>query len=76
MIGCESWDAPCDTLGVCIVGTESATRELAPTARAASLIGSEEPVARRALAEFPFAPLVVGGGGGGILRAMSWILDK
>ena len=65
MIGCESWDARdalgvcCDALGVCIAGTEWAPRELDPTARAGSLIGSEEPVARRDLAEFPFAPLVV-----------------
>ena len=74
--GCESWDAPCNALGVCLTGTETATRELDPTARAGSLIGSVEPVARRALAEVPFAPLVVGGGGGGILRAISWMVDK
>ena len=61
MIGCESWDAPCDALAVCIAGTESVTRDLDPTVRAGSLIGSEEPVARRALAEFPFASLVVVG---------------
>ena len=76
MIGCESWDAPCGVLGVYIAGAESTTRELDPTTRAGSLIGSVEPVARRALAEFPFAPLVVEGGGGGILRAVSGIVDK
>ena len=61
LIGCESWDAPCDALGVGIAGTETATRELDPTAIAGALIGSVEPVARRALADVPFAALVVGG---------------
>ena len=62
LIGCESWDAPCNALGVGLAGTETATRELDPAARAGSLIGSVEPVARRALAEVPFAPLMVGVG--------------
>ena len=75
LIGCETWDAPCNALGVCLAGTEPATRELDPAARAGSLIGSVEPVARRALAEVPFAPLVVGGGGGGIVGAKIWIFD-
>jgi hypothetical protein len=76
MIGCESWDVPCDVFGVCITGTEWTARELDPTVRAGSLIGSEEPVTRRDLAEFPFAPLMVEGGGGEILRAISGIVDK
>jgi len=76
LIGCESWDGPCDALGVGIAGTETATRELDPTVIAGALIGSVEPVARRALAGFSFASLVVGGGGGGILRVISWMVDK
>ena len=78
LIGCETWDAPCNALGVCLAGTETATRELDPAARAGSLIGSVEPVARRALAEVPFAPLKVGVERGGIVGAKFWIfvVDK
>jgi hypothetical protein len=47
-----------------------------PTARTGLLIDSEKPVARRDLTGFAFAPLLVGGGGGGILRAISGIVDK
>jgi len=54
------------------------TRELDPAAETGSLIGSVEPVARRALAEVRFAPLVVVGGGDGIVGAEYWIfaVDK
>jgi len=69
LIGCESWDAPCDALGVGIAGTETATRELDPTAIAGALIGSVEPVARRALAEVPLAALEIGMCGGGSVGA-------
>ena len=61
---CESWDAPCNALGDVLAGTEAATRELDPD---------------RALAEVPFAALVVGGGGGGgNVGAKFWIfvVDK
>ncbi len=40
-----------------------AVRELDPTPRAGLSIGSVETVGRLVLAEVPFAPLVVGGGG-------------
>ncbi len=30
LLGCGSWDAPCDALGVGLAGTEAATRELDP----------------------------------------------
>jgi len=66
MMGCGSWDAPCGVLEVCTAGTESATRELDPTARVGSLNDSVETVARRALAEVPVAPR-------GILGAAFWI---
>ena len=62
MIGCETWDAPCDALGVSAAGNETETRELDPTAGVWSLISSVELVARRVLAEFPFAFLVLGRG--------------
>ncbi len=58
------------------MGPESTTRELDLTVRAGSLIDSEVPVARRDLTGFPFAPLLVGGGGGGILRDISGVVDK
>ena len=61
MIGCGSCKVPCDALKVCADRVESAVRELDPTARVGSLSSSVEPGARQVLAEFPFAPLVVGG---------------
>jgi hypothetical protein len=50
-----------------------AGRELDPTTRAGSSIGSIEIVGRLVLAEVPFASLVVGGGGCNV-GARFWIL--
>ena len=64
LLGCGSWDALCDALGVGLAGTEAATRELDPDG---------------ALAEVPFEALVIGGGGGGgKVGAKFWIfvVDK
>ena len=69
LIGCETCDAPCDALVVCLAGTETAAREPDPTARAGTLIGSVETVARWALVEVPLAALEIGMCGGGSVEA-------
>jgi hypothetical protein len=77
VIGCETWDASCDTIGISAAGTEAATRELDRTAGVWPLGSSVELVARRVPATEPFAPLVIGGGGGGgIVMCISGVVDK
>ena len=54
-----------------------AVRELDPTTRAGLSIGSVETVGRLVLAEVPFAPLVVGGGGCDVgVRFWILVVDK